>query len=257
MDKKKKQYQFCVAPMLRYTDESCRVLYRKFTKKSVLFTEMILFNQLINKHHYILPYNKENHDPVIVQLAGNNSLDLSKCSKIIYDKNYKEINLNIGCPSKSSEKGNFGIYLMKNINTVLDLIKSIEDSVSIKISIKTRIGIENNNEYAFLKNFIYEITEKTSCKIFFIHARIAILNGFSPKNNRTIPPLKYDYVYKIKKDFPNTTIIINGEINSIKKSIQHLKKVDGVMIGRMIYKNPLLLNNIDNIIYKKKQKKKK
>ncbi|CAL4325152.1 tRNA-dihydrouridine(20/20a) synthase [Buchnera aphidicola (Thelaxes suberi)] len=251
---KKLNYRFCVAPMLHYTDESCRFFYRLLTKKTILFTEMIVSKKLLYSKKTILRLEEKNYNTV-VQIAGNNRKELSLSSKILTSIGYENINLNLGCPSISAQKGLFGACLMNYIPIVIDAINAIEDTIQKPISIKIRIGTNHYHNYNFLHNFISNILNKTNCKTFFIHARKAVLNNLSPKKNLKIPPIQYEYVYQIKKDFPTSTVIINGEINSIEESIYHLKKTDGVMIGRKIYQNPLLLSEIDQKIFGFKRKK--
>ncbi|QCI26945.1 tRNA dihydrouridine(20/20a) synthase DusA [Buchnera aphidicola (Thelaxes californica)] len=253
--KKDLNYRFCVAPMLHYTDECCRYFFRLLTKKTILFTEMIPANKIIYSPYPILKINNPKNDKIVVQIAGSNTQKLAQSSKIIILNNYKNINLNLGCPSISAQKGQFGACLMNDPIKVIDSIKSIEDVIQNPISIKIRTGIDNNNTYQFLQNFTNLISKNTHCKTFFIHARTAILKNFSPKQNQNIPPLKYEYVYQLKKDFPQLNIIINGGIHSIKESLEHLKKIDGVMLGRKIYQNPLILLQIDKKIFQYNEKK--
>ncbi|WP_343188186.1 tRNA dihydrouridine(20/20a) synthase DusA [Buchnera aphidicola (Ceratoglyphina bambusae)] len=254
MKKKKNIYKFCVAPMFRYTDEHCRKIYRIMSKKTLLFTEMIHVRNILYDYKNKIILNKKKENPIAIQIAGSNSLETAKCAEIIYKKKYKYINLNIGCPSIKAQKGNFGIILMKKPKTIINLINSIKDNTPMEVSIKTRIGIDKNDNYNFLSDFINDIYINSNCKIFILHARSAILNNFSTKKNLKIPKINYKIVYKIKKQFPKLKIILNGEIKSIKESLIHLKKVDGVMLGRNIYKNPMMLNYVDKNIYNIKNK---
>ncbi|HMI77096.1 MAG TPA: tRNA dihydrouridine(20/20a) synthase DusA, partial [Buchnera sp. (in: enterobacteria)] len=232
----------------------CRAFYRQLTKHALLYTEMITTNAMLNQPNYTLLYNHKNEHPIAIQLAGNIPKQMAECAKIAEKQKYNEINLNIGCPSQKAQMGCFGACLMKNTNLVIDMVKSIQDSVSIPISIKTRIGIDKNNNYAFLSDFVGKISLFSQCKKFIIHARTAILKEKNNKKNRTIPKLNYQYVYQLKKDFQDLSIIINGGIQSIEEAKLHLYKTDGVMIGRAIYKNPLLLSIIDSEIYNDKNK---
>ncbi|MCW5197462.1 tRNA dihydrouridine(20/20a) synthase DusA [Buchnera aphidicola] len=249
-----KNKRFCVAPMFNYTDRHCRYFHRLLIKNAFLYTEMITTQNILNKK-FKLRKNKDPEKKISLQIIGNQPKDIAKCAKIAYKKKYNEINLNIGCPSLSMIKNNLGVVLMKHTQIILESLDLIKKSVPIPVSIKTRIGFNNNNTYNFLSNFIYEISQNKLCKIFIIHARNAILNKFNPKENRNIPPLKYNYIYKLKKDFPDLKFIINGGIKSIKEIKNHLKKVDGVMIGREVYKNPLILKEIDQKIFSEKNKK--
>ncbi|CAL4324492.1 tRNA-dihydrouridine(20/20a) synthase [Buchnera aphidicola (Periphyllus testudinaceus)] len=248
---------FCVAPMFKYTDRHCRYFHRLLTKNAFLYTEMISTQNILNKKFKLFK-NKDKKKKVSLQIIGNNPENLAKCAHIAYKKKYNEININIGCPSPYMTKNNLGVSLMKHTKIITQALNKIYNSSPIPISIKTRTGFNNNNTYNFLKDFIHETSHNKLCKIFIIHARNAILNkNFSTKKNRTIPSLKYKYVYKLKKDFPHLKFIINGGINTILEIKKHFKKVDGVMMGRGIYKNPFLLNKIDFKIFHEKKKKRK
>ena len=234
--------------MMQYTDMHDRYLLRLISKKIFLYTEMIATGSLIyGKCLDQLDFNKEEH-PVGIQLGGSDINDLVECSKMSEQRGYDEINLNVGCPSDRVQKGKFGACLMLEPNLVGDCLKNMQDAVNIPVSIKCRLGIDENISYEFLYNFI-SIVKESGINIFIIHARNGILNGLSPRQNRNIPPLKYDYVYKLKEDFPELEIIINGGIKSLEESKTHLKKVDGVMIGRAAYDNPFMLKDIESNFY--------
>ena len=241
--------KFCVAPMMQYTDMHDRFLLRLISKKIFLYTEMITTGSLIYGNCFDrLEFNSEEH-PVGVQLGGSNIADLTECSKKCEQFGYDEINLNVGCPSDRVQKGRFGACLMLEPNLVAECLSSMDNSVTIPISIKCRLGVDNNEDYEFLHNFI-SIVKQSGIKIFIIHARNGILKGLSPRQNRNIPPLKYDYVYRLKEDFPDLKIIINGGIKNLDDSSIHLRKVDGVMIGRAAYDNPFMLREIEPRFYK-------
>ena len=240
--------KFCVAPMMRYTDMHERFFLRLITKKAVLYTEMIATGALIHGNcDYQLDFNKEEH-PVAVQFGGSSPLELSKCSIMAEKKGYDEINLNIGCPSERVQKGNFGVCLMLEPELVAKCVREMRKSVDIPITVKCRTGVDDNDDYLFLKSFI-DIVKDSGIKTFIIHARKGILKGLSPRQNRNIPPLNYEKVYSIKNDFPNLEIIINGGIKSIREAKNHLNYVDGVMLGRAAYDNPFMLSEIDSEIY--------
>lgn len=238
-----------IAPMMECTDRYYRFFMRFLTKYTLLYTEMIHSNAILKgDYKRFLDFSNEEH-PIALQLGGNNPKDLAECSKIAYNEfNYDEINLNIGCPSDRVQDGNFGACLMDKPDLVSECVYQIKKNVNIPVTIKCRIGIDNKDSYEYLYNFIEKISE-SGCTKFIIHARVAILKGLSPKENRTVPPLKYDYVYKIKKDFPNLKIHINGGIKTIEEMKKHLNFVDGVMIGREAYENPYLFSNIDKYFF--------
>tara|TARA_Y200000002_G_scaffold323446_1_gene284639 strand:- start:1706 stop:2665 length:960 start_codon:yes stop_codon:yes gene_type:complete len=249
------KHRVCVAPMMQYTDLHDRFFLRLISKNIFLYTEMISTGSIIfGNCLYQFDFNKEEH-PVAVQLGGSNPNHLSECSKIAEDYGYDEVNLNVGCPSERVQKGKFGACLMLEPNLVAECVTKMSQAVSIPITVKCRLGIDNNNEYEFLENFI-NIVKVTGIKTFVIHARNGILKGLSPRQNRNIPPLKYDYVYRLKRDNPDLNIIINGGIKNLDESINHLKYVDGVMIGRASYDNPFMLSNVDEVIYKTQTVKK-
>ena len=241
-------HKFCIAPMMQYTDMHDRYLLRLISKKIFLYTEMIATGSLIyGKCFNQLDFNKEEH-PVGVQLGGSNVKDLIECSKKCEQYGYDEINLNVGCPSDRVQKGKFGACLMLEPELVKDCLGNMKNSVHIPISIKCRLGVDNNESYEFLHNFI-SIVKESGINIFIIHARNGILKGLSPRQNRNIPPLKYNYVYKLKKDFPDLEIIINGGIRSIEECRNHLSKVDGVMLGRFVYENPFILKSVESELF--------
>ena len=241
-------HKFCVAPMMQYTDMHDRYLIRLISKKIFLYTEMIATGSLIyGKCFNQLNFNNEEH-PIGVQLGGSNINDLVECSKKCEQYGYDEINLNVGCPSDRVQKGRFGACLMLEPELVAECLNNMKNAVEIPVSIKCRLGVDNNESYDFLYNFI-SIVKESGINIFIIHARNGILKGLSPRQNRNIPPLKYDYVYKLKKDFPDLEIIINGGIKNLQQSSDHLKKVDGVMIGRSAYENPFMLKDIESQFY--------
>ncbi|VFP79360.1 tRNA dihydrouridine(20/20a) synthase DusA [Buchnera aphidicola] len=245
--------KFSVAPMLKYTDPHCLFFYRQLTKNTLLYTEMITTQKMLHSKNLFKKKQIKNNYPIAIQLAGNNPKHIAKCAKIAYKMGFNEINLNIGCPSKHAQLGNFGVCLMHKPILVYELIKSIYFTVPIPISVKIRIGTNKKNDYQSLKNFIKKVSKNKYCIKFIIHARIADLKIQSPKKNRRIPLLNYNYVYKIKKDLPHLIIIINGGIKSILEIKQHLQNVDGVMMGREIYKNPLLLYKIETEIFSYKK----
>lgn len=240
--------RFCVAPMMDLTDKYCRLFHRLLSKKAMLYTEMVTTGALIHgdtKSH--LHYEEIEH-PIALQLGGGNPKDLSKSAEYAAQYNYDEINLNCGCPSNRVQSGNFGATLMKNAPLVADCYRAMQESTDIPITIKHRIGIDDQESYEFFSDFVGVIAN-AGCRTFIIHARKAHLKGLSPKENRKIPPLKYEYIFQLKKDFPNLEIILNGGIKDLDQSIDILKHLDGVMLGREAYQNPYLLADVDHRIY--------
>ena len=209
----------------------------------MIATGSLIFGKCFNQ----LEFNTEEH-PVGVQLGGSNISDLIECSKKCEQFGYDEINLNVGCPSDRVQKGKFGACLMLEPNLVAECLAAMKNSVSVPVSIKCRLGVDDHEEYKFLYDFV-SIVKESGVKVFIIHARNGILKGLSPRQNRNIPPLKYDYVYRLKKDFPDLEIIINGGIKNLDDSQIHLEKVDGVMIGRAAYDNPFMLKDIEPRFY--------
>ena len=247
---KELNHKICIAPMMQYTDMHDRYLLRLISKEVFLYTEMIATGSLVyGKCFNQLEFNNEEH-PVGVQLGGSNVDELIECSKRCEEFGYDEINLNVGCPSDRVQKGKFGACLMLEPNLVSECLMNMRNAVSIPVSIKCRLGVDNHESYEFLNNFV-SIVSQSGVKTFIIHARNGILKGLSPRQNRNIPPLKYDYVYKLKEDFPDLEIIINGGIKNLDQSETHLEKVDGVMIGRAAYENPFMLNEVDSRFYNK------
>ncbi|MDA9748777.1 tRNA dihydrouridine(20/20a) synthase DusA [Pelagibacteraceae bacterium] len=244
--------RFCIAPMMGYTTPYARKLYRILSKEAFLFTEMIASKSMIHSKNRELIIENDNHNPVALQVGGSDFEDLKKCSKIAYHYNYNEINLNVGCPSKAVQKGSFGACLMRDKFLVKNCLEALQSS-KIETSMKCRIGLGKELNYDFFEEFIDEVL-KSGIKIIYIHARNAILNGFSPSQNRSIPKLDYSFVKKIKSKYKNITFIINGGINSLEKANQLLNEYDGVMVGRLIQNNPFLLRNVDNLFFNSKTK---
>ena len=240
--------------MMQCTDIHDRYLMRLITKKSFLYTEMVTTGAIIhgNATHQ-LDFNKSIESPVALQLGGSNPDELAKCSEIAESMGYDEINLNLGCPSERVQKGSFGACLMIEPKLVQRCLNAMKQSVSIPVTAKCRTGIDKIEDYDFLQSFVEGIANQNISTI-IIHARNAILKGLSPRQNRTIPPLKYDYVYRIKEDFPELEIIINGGINSLIEAKDHLQNVDGVMLGRAPYDNPMMLDDVDSEIFGKPKK---
>ncbi|MDE9494903.1 tRNA dihydrouridine(20/20a) synthase DusA [Xenorhabdus bovienii] len=243
-----KPSRFSVAPMLDWTDRHCRYFHRLLSKEALLYTEMVTTGAIIHGKGNYLAYNEEEH-PLALQLGGSEPQALAQCAKIAQERGYDEINLNVGCPSDRVQNGRFGACLMGEAKLVADGVKAMQDVVDIPVTVKTRIGIDEQDSYEFLCDFIDTVVKNSDCDNFIIHARKAWLSGLSPKENREIPPLDYPRVYQLKKDFPQLTLSINGGIKSLEEAKQHLQYVDGVMIGREAYQNPSILAHVDRELF--------
>tara|TARA_B110001454_G_scaffold215057_1_gene235820 strand:+ start:236 stop:1183 length:948 start_codon:yes stop_codon:yes gene_type:complete len=239
---------FSVAPMMGVTTSSARYMYRLISKRSTLFTEMIA-SQAIYRGDYEKFLKKDSLEhPVILQVGGSDSELLKYSTRLANKFNYQGINLNIGCPSKKVSQGRMGVCLMKEAELVKSCVQTMISESSIDISVKCRIGVDEFESYDFFKDFISTVAT-SGCNTFLVHARKAFLKGLDPKKNRTLPPLKYEYVHQLKKDFKDLKIIINGGLNSIDDCRSQLKYVDGVMVGRAIQSNPFFLENVDHKIF--------
>ncbi|WP_150466422.1 tRNA dihydrouridine(20/20a) synthase DusA [Francisella sp. SYW-9] len=240
--------KICIAPMLDWTDKHYRYMMRLITKETMLYTEMVTLNAILHGNKdFLLKYNPE-ENPVTLQLGGCVPKDFITCSKLAEKLGYDEININVGCPSERVKKGNFGLSLMAEPNLVADCVKAMKDNINIPISVKCRIGYDHNDSYEELHNFVDKQVQ-AGVDFVCIHARKGWLSGLSPKENRTIPELKYDVVYNIKKDFPNLELGINGGITTVEDTHAHLEYVDSVMIGREAYHNPMIFKNFDHEFY--------
>lgn len=235
-----KNFRISVAPMMDWTTRDYRFFARLFNPNIVLYTEMVTTGAIIHgdaKRH--LDFNSQEH-PLVLQLGGSNPQDLATCTKMAEDWGYNEVNLNIGCPSDRVQNNKIGACLMAEPNLVAECIDQMQKAVSIPVTVKHRIGIDDMQSYDEMLHFV-DTVAATGCTHFVVHARIAILQGLSPKENREVPPLRYEDVYRLKRERPNLTIEINGGIKTFEETQQHLQYVDGVMIGREAYHNPYLL----------------
>ena len=234
--------------MMDWTDRHCRYFHRLLSRHALLYTEMVTTGALLHgdvpRH---LDFNIEEH-PVALQLGGSEPSDLAKSARLGEQWGYDEINLNCGCPSERVQKGAFGACLMAEPALVADCVKAMRDAVSIDITVKHRIGIDQCDGYEFMRDFVGTVAD-AGCRTFIVHARNAILKGLSPKENRDIPPLKYDFVYRLKRDFPDHEIILNGGVKTLADIDGHLHHVDGVMLGREAYHNPYLMSEFDARYY--------
>ena len=241
-------HRLSVAPMLDWTDRHCRFFHRLLSRKALLYTEMVTTGALLHgdvaRH---LRFNVEEH-PLALQLGGSEPGDLARCAKLGQEWGYDEINLNCGCPSERVQRGAFGACLMTEPHLVADCVKAMVDLVDVPVTVKHRIGIDKTESYDFVRDFVGTVAQ-AGCKTFIVHARNAWLKGLSPKENRDIPPLRYELVYRLKRDFPELTIAINGGITTSEQVQQHLEQLDGAMIGHEAYHNPWWLADWDAMFF--------
>jgi tRNA-dihydrouridine synthase A len=218
------------------------------SKQAQLYTEMITSKAILHgDKKRLLDYHKDEH-PLVLQLGGSDPSEMAQCAKLAQDWGYDEVNINAGCPSDRVQSGSFGACLMNTPQVVAQCVEAMKQASDLPITLKSRIGVDDMESYEELANFITTV-EQAGCDTFIIHARKAWLKGLSPKENRTVPPLNYDWVYQIKQDFPELTIGINGGINCLEDALNHLERVDSVMLGRTIYHQPYLLTQVDKEIY--------
>ena len=243
-----KNNRFSVAPMLDWTDRHCRYFHRLLTSETLLYTEMVTTGAIIHGKGDFLAYNQQEH-PVALQLGGSNPADLATCAKLAQERGYDEINLNVGCPSDRVQNGRFGACLMAEPQLVAECVAAMRNVVDVPVTVKTRIGIDDQDSYEFLTDFVSMVSEKGGCDQFTIHARKAWLSGLSPKENREIPPLDYPRAYQLKKDFAHLNIVINGGVKTLEDTKEHLTHLDGVMVGREAYQNPYMLAEVDQQIF--------
>lgn len=239
-----RRWRVSVAPMLDWTDRHCRYFHRLLSQHALLYSEMVTTGALIHgdvaRH---LRFHPE-EQPVALQLGGSDPVDLAHCARLGAQWGYSEINLNCGCPSERVQRGAFGACLMTEPQLVADCVKAMVDVVELPVTVKHRIGIDQVESYDFVCDFVGAVSQ-AGCHTFIVHARNAWLKGLSPKDNRDIPPLRYDWAYRLKRDFPGLVIVINGGITSTEQMQTHLAQVDGVMLGREAYHNPWWLSQWD------------
>ena len=244
-------HRFSIAPMLHCTDRHFRYLARLLSKKSFLYTEMITTGALIHgdRERWLRLHDGEN--PVALQLGGSNASEMAKCAELASEYEFDEVNINVGCPSDRVQAGKFGACLMLEPDLVCKSIKAMQAVTQAEVTVKTRIGVDDQDSYEFLKSFVEKIAT-AGCETIIVHARKAHLSGLSPRQNRTVPPLHYEYVYKLKDEFPELAFILNGGLKDKSEIMQHLQKLEGVMVGREVYDNPFVLSDIDELIYGEK-----
>ena len=231
--------------MMDWTDRHCRCFHRLLSRHTRLYTEMVTTGALLHgdvpRH---LDFNAEEH-PVALQLGGSEPADLAACARLAQRWGYDEVNLNCGCPSERVQRGAFGACLMAEPLLVADCVAAMRDSCTLPVTVKHRIGIDQQESYDFVRDFVGTLAERGGCRVFIVHARNAWLKGLSPKENREVPPLRYEHVYRLKQDFPHLTIVLNGGVNSDEQIAEHLAHVDGVMLGRHAYHEPWALAGWD------------
>lgn len=237
-------WRLTVAPMLDWTDKHCRYLHRLLSQRSRLYTEMVTTGALLHgEQRRHLRFDPSEH-AVALQLGGSEPADLARCAQMGQAWGYDEINLNCGCPSERVQRGAFGACLMAEPKTVADGVKAMRDVVDIPVTVKHRIGIDKIESYDFVRDFVGQVSE-AGCDVFIVHARNAWLQGLSPKENREVPPLRYEMAYQLKRDFPSLTFVINGGIKTNTEIAEHLRHIDGVMLGREAYYNPWIMTAWD------------
>jgi len=239
-----------VAPMMDWTDRHCRFFHRLLAPSAVLYTEMVTTGAIIHGDaDRFLAYNPE-EQPVALQLGGSEPEDLAACARIAQQRGFNEINLNVGCPSDRVQRGRFGACLMLEPDLVKDCMSAMIDAVDIPVTIKTRLGVDDHYSYPYMSDFVGRVAE-SGCSVFVMHARKALLAGLSPKQNREVPPLHYDWVYRLKQESPDLQVVINGGIDSVDAVKTHLNHVDGVMLGRAAYHTPWLLAECQQQLFEK------
>ena len=241
-------HRFCVAPMMDWTDRHCRVFHRLMTRRTRLYTEMVTTGAVIHGDRQRLIGFDQSEHPLALQLGGSDAAELATCARIAEEWGYDEVNLNVGCPSDRVQSGRFGACLMAEPALVADCVAAMRAAVKIPITVKSRIGIDEQKPRDVLPRFI-ETVAQTGCTTFVVHARKALLEGLSPRENRDVPPLDYQLVYDVKRANPSLTIVLNGGIASLDEAEQHLEHVDGVMLGRAAYQTPWILSDVDRLFF--------
>ena len=240
--------RFSIAPMLDWTDRHCRYFHRLLTQHAMLYTEMVNVNAIVHGDRARHLDFDASENPLALQLGGSDVDMLARCARIAQDWGYVEVNINCGCPSERVQSGSFGACLMSEPQLVADGVKAMRDACEIDVTVKHRIGLDKNEHYDFVRDFVGTVAD-AGCQTFIVHARNAWLKGLSPKENRDVPPLRYEVVHQLKKDFPHLNIITNGGLNTYTAIAEQLQHVDGVMVGREAYQNPGILAAVDREIF--------
>jgi len=243
-DSSRQAWRFCTAPMMDWTDRHCRYFFRLLTRRARVYTEMITAPALVHGDvHRHLDFDAAEH-PVALQLGGSDPAELAHAARLGERYGYDEINLNCGCPSERVQTGSFGACLMAEPALVADCVRAMRDAVHLPVTVKHRIGLDAIEDYGFVRDFVGTVAE-AGCGVFIVHARNAVLKGLSPKENREVPPLRYEYVHRLKTDFPDLAFVLNGGIVDFATIARELAHVDGVMLGRAAYHDPWLLAAVD------------
>lgn len=248
----KSYHRLSIAPMMAYTDRHYRYMMRLLTRRCLLYTEMVVGTTITHNLQgaYLdraLAFDPVEH-PIAIQLGGDDPKVMKVAAKVCEDYGYDEINLNIGCPSERVQKGRFGACLMREPHRVAELVAAMRAVVDIPVTVKHRIGVDDDDSYEHLAQFVATVSQGGS-ELFIGHARKAWLRGLSPAQNRSVPPLKYDYIYRLKRDYPHLAIVLNGGVQTLEEVKEHLERVDGVMVGRAAYAQPERFGSADNVIF--------
>ncbi len=246
--------RFCVAPMMDLTDRHCRYFLRLLSREALLYTEMVTTGALLHGDRHRFLRHDPAEQPLALQLGGSDPAALASCARFGEEAGYREINLNVGCPSDRVQNNKIGACLMAEPERVADCIAAMQAAVRIPVTVKCRTGIDDLDSLEYLSRFVEQVARRGGCRTFIIHARIALLQGLSPKENREIPPLNYERVYTIKRYFPELEVVVNGGIATLEACHEHLRHVDGVMLGREAYHNPWLLNEVDAQLFGRPQR---
>ncbi|MCX8999803.1 tRNA dihydrouridine(20/20a) synthase DusA [Rhizobiaceae bacterium BDR2-2] len=239
---------FAVAPMIDWTDRHCRFLHRQMSRRALLFTEMVVADAIIHGPRARLLGHHAAEHPLALQLGGSDPVKLKQAVRIAADYGYDEINLNVGCPSDRVQSGTFGACLMKTPDVVAECVEAMKSVATVPVTVKCRIGVDDQNPQEVLPAFLEKMIQVEVGAV-WIHARKAWLQGLSPKENRDIPPLDYDLVHAMKREFPNLFMGINGGIETLSQGLQHLSHMDGIMLGRAVYHHAAMLSEVDHLIY--------
>jgi tRNA-dihydrouridine synthase A len=237
-----------VAPMMDWTDRHCRYFHRLLAPSALLYTEMVTTGAVLHgKRERLIGFNPEEH-PLALQLGGSDPADLAQCSRVAEQWGYDEVNLNVGCPSDRVQRGRFGACLMLEPKLVRDCVRAMRESVAIPVTVKTRLGVDDCDSYDYFRDFIGEVA-RSGCEVFIVHARKAWLTGLSPKENRDVPELRYDWVDRLKREMPELTLVLNGGIRTLEAAVDAVARLDGVMLGRAAYQSPWILHELQRALF--------